>query len=157
MQQNISQDFQSCSLLSNHRIVSVTIMLLVSVFVLTSCTSSGKKTVLEESRTTEKKTEGFAGLPQGFLDSSTFQVVVSSLKTDSTQAELEATSVAKKKSFQLLQTYPRKSLSPQGRNELKQISESGKIVKRGSESGKKYFIYQIKRTGLKLFIESKLP
>ncbi|MCC5813599.1 MAG: hypothetical protein JJT78_02480 [Leptospira sp.] len=121
-------------------------------------TEPGKKTVLEESKTTDTKTANkFESLPQGFINSGTFQVVVSSLKQDASQAESEATSVAQKKSFQMLQSYPKKPLTPKGRTELKSISESGKITQKGAVGGKRYFVYQISRTGLKVLVESKLP
>jgi PBP1b-binding outer membrane lipoprotein LpoB len=124
------------------------------------CASSdpGKKTVLEESKTTDSKTTNqFESLPQGFINSGTFQVVVSSLKQDASQAESEALSVAQKKSFQMLQSYPKNPLTPKGRTELKSISESGGITQKGVVGSKRYFVYQISRTGLKVLVESKLP
>ncbi len=138
------------------RIIAISIAL--SSLQYCASSESGKKTVLEESKTTDSKsTNQFESLPQGFINSNTFQVVVSSLKQDASQAESEATSVAKKKSFQMLQSYPKKPLTTKGRSELKSISESGKITQKGSVAGKRYFVYQISQTGLKILVESKLP
>lgn len=118
----------------------------------------GKKTVLDESKTTPSQSSNrFESLPEGFLNGSTFQVVVSSLKTEMSTAEREATSVAKKKAFQMLQSHPKKTITPKGKEELKSISESGKITSKGEVSGKKYFVYQITRPGLKILVETKLP
>lgn len=117
-----------------------------------------KKTVAQESNSTKSSSaNAFESLPEGFINSNTFQVVVSSLKLDSQQAEVEAKTVAEKKSFQMLQTYPQKPLTPKGRIELKEISESGKITQRGKVGDKKFFVYQIQRSGLKLLVESRLP
>lgn len=131
-----------------------------SFFVFFQCKSeeSSRKTVLEESKATKHSGKNeFQNLPEGFINSSSFQVVVSSLKSNDSSAEKEAISVAEKKSFQMLQTYPKKPLSAKGRKELKLISGSGKITKKGSHSGKKYFVYRIQKPGLKILVESKLP
>lgn len=118
-----------------------------------------KKTVLQESAqgSTATTQNPFEKLPEGFINANTFQVVVSSLKVNPREAEEEAKVVAEKKSFQMLQTYPQKPITPKGKSELKEISESGKITQRGKVGDKQYFVYQIQRPGLKLFVESKLP
>ncbi len=136
--------------------------ILVSVlWVVATCSSppdTTSKTVLRESEgQSTPQTNPFERLEEGFINANTFQVVVSSLKIDAGQAEEEARTVAEKKSFQLLQTYPQKPLTPKGRTELKEISESGKIVQRGKVGDKKYFVYQIQRSGLRLLVETRLP
>lgn len=134
-------------------------ILLVAISQCAKKEETTRKTVAQESakQTAETTQNPFEKLPEGFINANTFQVVVSSLKVNPKEAEEEARVVAEKKSFQMLQTYPQKPISPKGRIELKEISESGNITQRGKVGDKQYFVYQIQRPGLKLFVESKLP
>lgn len=116
-----------------------------------------QKTVLDETKPTAPASDQeFEKLPEGFINPNTFQVVVSSLKSSPKDAESEAVMVAQKKAFQMLQTYPKNALTIEGRKELKEISESGKIVRKSPPSTRTYFVYQIQKTGLELQIRSKL-
>jgi hypothetical protein len=118
--------------------------------------SSGR-TVLEDSKLKDAPSEQeFEKLPEGFINSNTFQVVVSSLKSNPTDAESEGLMVAKKKAFQMLLAYPKASVSSDGRKELKTLSESGKIVRKSQPGSKTYFVYQIHQTALETLVKSKI-
>jgi len=114
--------------------------------------------VVEEATKTETVLENeFEKYPEGFIDSNTFQVVVSSLKEDISTASTEALSVAKKKSLQILLTYPKVNITPDGRKELKEISESGKVVKTSAYTDSRmYFVYQISRPNLEAYVKKQL-
>ncbi len=114
--------------------------------------------VVEEATKTETVLENeFEKYPEGFIDSNTFQVVVSSLKEDLSSASTEALSVAKKKSLQILLTYPKVNITPDGRKELKEISESGKVVKTSAYTDSRmYFVYQISRPNLEAYVKKQL-
>lgn len=114
--------------------------------------------VVEEATKTETVLENeFEKYPEGFIDSNTFQVVVSSLKEDLSTASTEALSVAKKKSLQILLTYPKVNITPDGRKELKEISESGKVVKTSAYTDSRmYFVYQISRPNLEVYVKKQL-
>ncbi len=114
--------------------------------------------VVEEATKSETISENeYEKYPEGFIDSNTFQVVVSSLKEDLSSASTEALSVAKKKSLQILLTYPKVNITPDGRKELKEISESGKVVKTSSYTDSRmYFVYQISRPNLEAYVKKQL-
>ncbi|WCL50828.1 hypothetical protein [Leptospira sp. GIMC2001] len=118
---------------------------------------STNKTVLEESKPVAQEQDGFEKLPEGFINSSTFQIVVSSLKDDPSQAESEALSVAKKKAVQVMLSYPKTALSQEGKKEIKEIAESGKITTKSQpNSGRSYFVYQVQKAGIETLVKSKI-
>lgn len=118
--------------------------------------SSGR-TVLEESKEKNAPSEQeFEKLPEGFINSKTFQVVVSSLKSNSREAESEGLMVAKKKAYQMLLAYPKTAISSDGKKELKTLSESGQIVRKSEPGTKTYFVYQINQTALKTLVQTKI-
>ncbi len=140
------------------------LVILVSVI---SCTAGKKNETTEKTEdpsnktvnTTAKETlEEFTNPKEGFITQSIFQVVVFSLNESGVQAKSEALDVAKKKSVNLLVSSARQPLSSQGRNEIKSlVEESGKITKEsGLVEGKYYFIYQIEKPGLQIYIKDKL-
>ena len=95
---------------------------------------------------------------EGFLDGSTFQVKVSSLKTNRNEALDEAVDVAKRKSLRLLQAESNPNLTNDGRVDLKIIIEEfGKIISATDFVGEKYhFIFQIKRPALEIIVKEKI-
>jgi PBP1b-binding outer membrane lipoprotein LpoB len=120
-------------------------------------TNPSNSVIDEANRNESVKEDEFEKYPEGFIDGNTFQVVVSSLKPESKDAEVEAISVAKKKSLQILLTYPKISLSDEGRKELKNISESGKITKRsGYNNSRMYFVYQIQKSNIEIYIKKQI-
>ncbi len=95
---------------------------------------------------------------EGFLDSSTFQVKVSSLKTNRPEALEEATEVAKRKALRMLLAEASTNISPEGKIDLRiLIEEYGKILSDTDFSGEKFhFIYQIKRPALEIIVKEKI-
>lgn len=95
---------------------------------------------------------------EGFLDSSTFQVKVSSLKSSRQEALEEATEVAKRKALRMLLTEAASNISPEGKVDLRiLIEEYGRILSDTDFSGEKFhFIYQIKRPALEIIVKEKL-
>ena len=124
----------------------------------TTSNTSTSKSVAEEASSTETVQESeYEKYPEGFINGNTFQVVVSSLKDDKSSASSEALSVAKKKSLQILLTYPKVNLSSEGRKELKELSESGKITKSSAYSNSRmYFVYQISKPSLEIYVKKQL-
>lgn len=95
---------------------------------------------------------------EGFIDSSTFQIKVSSLKTNKTEAIEEALDVAKRKALRMLLTEAVPNLSSEGKVDLRiLIEEYGKITADSDFTGEKYhFIYQIKRPALEIIVKERL-
>jgi hypothetical protein len=95
---------------------------------------------------------------EGFLDSSTFQVKVSSLKTSRQEALEEATEVAKRKILRMLVAEASPTMSPEGKIDLRiLIEEYGRILSDTDFSGEKFhFIYQIKRPALEIIVREKI-
>lgn len=97
-------------------------------------------------------------MKEGFLDSSTFQVKVSSLKTNRSEALEEATDVAKRKCLRMLVAEANPNVSDEGRIDLKiLIEEYGKIFADTEFLGEKYhFVFQIKRPALEIIVKEKI-
>lgn len=95
---------------------------------------------------------------EGFLDSSTFQVKVSSLKTNRSEALEEAVDVAKRKCLRMLASEANPSLSNDGRVDLKiLIEEYGKMIADTEFLGEKFhFVFQIKRPALEIIVKEKI-
>ncbi len=95
---------------------------------------------------------------EGFIDSSTFQIKVSSLKTNKTEAIEEALDVAKRKALRMLLTEAVPNISSEGKVDLRiLIEEYGKITADSDFTGEKYhFIYQIKRPALEIIVKEKI-
>jgi len=95
---------------------------------------------------------------EGFVDSSTFQIKISSLKTNKVEALEEAQEVAKRKALRLLLSEAIPNISPEGKVDLRiLIEEYGKIVADSEFAGEKYhFIYQIKRPALEIIVKEKI-
>ncbi len=95
---------------------------------------------------------------EGFVDSSTFQIKISSLKTSKTEALEEAQDVAKRKALRMLLAEAIPNMSPEGKVDLRiLIEEYGKIVADSEFAGEKYhFIYQIKRPALEIIVKEKI-
>lgn len=129
-------------------------LLLVALLGLIHCSSEKTHVLVKQSP--EKSVEDLESLPEGFINSNTFQVVVSSVNSDPKQAESEAVTVAQKKSFQVLQTYVKQALTSEGKTELKEISESGKITKKSLGSKKSVFLYQIQKQGLESQVKTRI-
>ena len=141
-------------------------IIIVSLIFALSC-ATGKKDDAQkpdDSSTQNKNTtnnsnvEEFIHPKEGFLNGSTFQVVVYSLQSDNSTARSDALDVAKKKSVNLLISNAKQPLTGHGRTEIKSIvEESGKIIKESAQiEGKYYFIYQIQKPGLQIYITEKL-
>ena len=141
--------------------------LILSLILTLSC-ATGKKEdpAVKPDNTTTQNTnleskndlEEFIHPKEGFVTGSIFQVVVFSLKPSGSEAKSDALDVAKKKSVNLLTAAAKQPLSSPGRTELKSLAEeSGKIVKEsGLIDGKYYYIYQIQKPGLQIYIKEKL-
>jgi hypothetical protein len=95
---------------------------------------------------------------EGFLDSSSFQVKVSSLKSNRLEALEEANEVAKRKMLRMLLAEAIPTITPDGRVDLRiLIEEYGKIVSDTDFSGEKFhFVYQIKRPALEIIVKEKI-
>jgi hypothetical protein len=95
---------------------------------------------------------------EGFLDSSSFQVKVSSLKNNRLEALEEANEVAKRKILRMLLAEAIPTISPDGKVDLRiLIEEYGKIISDTDFSGEKFhFIYQIKRPALEIIVKEKI-
>lgn len=102
--------------------------------------------------------EDWERVPEGFLDSSTFQVKVSSLKINREEAIQEAIEVGKRKSVALMQRYAFPNLSPEGKVELKILSEEfGKLIAESELiDNRRLFVFQIKRPALEIIVREKL-
>ncbi|MBW0432106.1 lipoprotein [Leptospira yasudae] len=128
----------------------------LSLLFSSQCTSSGKKTevppghqetttVREESN--DNSADEFIKAPEGFLNSDTFQVVISSLEGNADGAQ----DLARKRALNLLIAEKGEAFRPADKTILKELVESkGKIVKHsGSIQGKTYFLFQVSSPGLK--------
>lgn len=123
-----------------------------------------ERTSPQQASKSESKLIRLSGLTEwntireGFLDSSTFQVKVSSLKTSRPEAMEEALDVAKRKCLRMLAAEANPNLSNDGRVDLKiLIEEYGKIVSETDFVGEKYhFVFQVKRPALEIIIKEKL-
>ncbi|EQA72624.1 lipoprotein [Leptospira noguchii] len=129
------------------------ITLLLSIYHCSSSTSTEmtnerpKKTttVMEESN--ESSGDEFIKAAEGFLNSDTFQVVVSSLEGNADEAQ----DLARKRALNLLIAEKGDKFRPSDKSVLKELVESkGQIVKSsGPIQGKIYFLFQISSPGLK--------
>ena len=95
---------------------------------------------------------------EGFLDSSTFQVKVSSLKSNRQEALEEANEVSKRKILRMLLAEAIPTITPDGKVDLRiLIEEYGKIISDTDFSGEKFhFVYQIKRPALEIIVKEKI-
>lgn len=102
--------------------------------------------------------EDWERVPEGFLDSSTFQVKVSSLRPNYDEALKEATEVGKRKAVALMIKHAFPNLSPEGKVELKILAEEyGKLVAESDLiEDKRYFVLQVKRPALEIIVKEKL-
>ncbi|MCX7999666.1 MAG: hypothetical protein N3A69_12070 [Leptospiraceae bacterium] len=102
--------------------------------------------------------EDWERVPEGFLDSATFQVKVSSLKVNQEEAIQEATEVGKRKAVALMQNYAFPNLSPEGKVELKILAEEfGKLVAESDLiDDRRLFVFQVKRPALEIIVKEKL-
>ncbi|MCE9501204.1 MAG: hypothetical protein K8R21_12015 [Leptospira sp.] len=144
------------------------IFLSVTVAYFTGC-ASGDKPKQETAKDTTnpvneaKKPENqdkdeFFNPKEGFITPSTFQVVVFSLKENSSEARSDSMDIAKKKSVNMLTSSAKQPLTSSGKTEIRSIvEESGKITKEsGQLEGKYYFIFQITKPGLQTYVKEKL-
>lgn len=134
---------------------SIQLFLVVVLFLLTvRCSSApsserenvhSPKTVIEESN--ESSADEFIKAIEGFLNSDTFQVVVSSLEGNSDTAQDQA----RKRAINLLIAEKGDKFRPSDKAVIKELVESqGRIVKSsGSIQGKIYFLFQVSSPGLK--------
>ncbi|AVQ10545.1 Uncharacterized protein XB16_0193 [Leptospira santarosai] len=107
--------------------------------------STTAKTVMEESN--ESSADEFIKAAEGFLNSDTFQVVVSSLEGDSDMAQ----DLARKRAINLLIAEKGDKFRPSDKAVIKELVESkGKIVKSSNSiQGKIYFLFQVSSPSLK--------
>ncbi|MEI7013690.1 lipoprotein [Leptospira licerasiae] len=107
------------------------------------------KNVVEESAPTED--DQFVKATEGFINSSTYQVVVSSLDSN----ENEALDLAKKRALNLFIAEKGDSFRPTDRKFLKELVDSkGKIVKVSKPiNGKTYYLFHVSQPDLKIEIK----
>ncbi|TGJ98930.1 lipoprotein [Leptospira langatensis] len=110
-----------------------------------------QKTVTQESVPTED--DQFVKAIEGFLNSSTYQVVVSSLDSN----ESEALDLAKKRALNLFIAEKGDLFRPTDRKVLKEIVDNkGKIVKVSKPiHGKTYYIFQVTERDLKMELKKQ--
>jgi hypothetical protein len=153
---------------------SINILLLViSIFMQINCQSQSKvirdekdldESSLKSDARSDKISMRTTGITdwnsskEGFIDSSTFQIKVSSLKTNKAEALEEAHDVAKRKALRLLLTETIPNISSEGKVDLRiLIEEYGKIIADSEFTGEKYhFIFQIKRPALEIIVKEKI-
>ncbi|TGN03355.1 lipoprotein [Leptospira dzoumogneensis] len=107
------------------------------------------KNVVEESAPTED--DQFVKATEGFISSSTYQVVVSSLDGN----ENEALDLAKKRALNLFIAEKGDSFRPTDRKFLKELVDSkGKFVKVSKPiNGKTYYLFHVSQPDLKIEIK----
>lgn len=95
---------------------------------------------------------------EGFIDSSTFQVKVTSLKPNPEDALKEAAEVGKRKAVALMMNYAFPNLSPEGKVELKILAEEfGKLVAESEFiEDRRFFVFQVKRPALEIIVKEKI-
>lgn len=131
-----------------------TISLLGILVALSACTTTQKeetktepsKSVIQESAPTED--DQFVKAVEGFLNPSLYQVVISSLDGN----ESEALDLAKKRALNLFIAERGELFRPTDRKFLKEIVDTkGKIVKTSKPiHGKTYYLFQISQPDLKV-------
>lgn len=107
---------------------------------------SGTKSVVQESAPAEE--DQFVKATEGFINSSTYQVVVSSLEG----SEHEALELARKRALNLFIAEKGDLFRPTDRKFLKELVEmKGKIVKTSKPiNGKTYYLFHISQPDLKI-------
>jgi hypothetical protein len=120
--------------------------------------SSSQEPIKYETKMLRLSLSEWNSSKEGFLDSSTFQVKVSSLKNNRQEALEEANEVAKRKILRMLLAEAIPTITPDGRVDLRiLIEEYGKIISDTDFSGEKFhFIYQIKRPALEIIVKEKI-
>ncbi len=102
--------------------------------------------------------EDWERVTEGFLDSATFQVKITSLKVNYNEAIQEATEVGKRKAVALMMQYAFPNLSPEGKVELKILAEEfGKLVAESEFiEDRRFFVFHVKRPALEIIVKEKL-
>ena len=97
-------------------------------------------------------------IPEGFINHKTFQVKVTSLKTDKTLAIQEALEVAKRKAHKMLLAEAIPYLSPESKVDLKILIEEYGVIVADSKliEDKHHFVFQIKRSALQIIVKERL-
>ncbi|MCB1176638.1 MAG: hypothetical protein KDK36_03570 [Leptospiraceae bacterium] len=107
---------------------------------------------------TYKSLEEWNKVKEGFLNTATFQVKVTSLKSDRDAALAEANEVAKRKAVKLLIAEGVDFMSPESKVDIKiLVEESGKMIADSEKLEERfYFVFQVKRPALEIIIKEKL-
>lgn len=102
--------------------------------------------------------EDWNRVQEGFLNPSTYQVKVSSLKTNRDEAIQEVTEVAKRKTAKMLQSEVGPNPSAEAKVEIKiLVEEFGRLVAESDLLGeKRLYVFQVKRPALEIIIKEKL-
>jgi len=95
---------------------------------------------------------------EGFINSSTYQVKVTSLKPNKEEAMQEAIEVAKRKAAKMLQAEISPNPSPEAKVEVKiLVEEFGKLVADSDLLGdRRVYVFQVRRPALEIFVKEKL-
>jgi len=95
---------------------------------------------------------------EGFINSSTYQVKVTSLKPNKEEAMQEAIEVAKRKAAKMLQAEISPNPSPEAKVEVKiLVEEFGKLVADSDLLGdRRVYVFQVRRPALEIIVKEKL-
>ncbi|PJZ69386.1 lipoprotein [Leptospira perolatii] len=133
---------------------TLSILALISAFFY--CSSGGNRVEVQEQKSVVQESDHtaedqFVKATEGFLDSSTYQVVVSSLESN----EGDALELARKRALNLFIAERGDLFKPNDRKHLKEIVENkGKIVKTSKPiHGKTYYLFHVVETDLKTQIK----
>ena len=101
------------------------------------------------------RVEDWNRVPEGFLDGSTYQVKVTSLKPQREEAVQEAIEVAKRKAVAMLQKEGTTTKSPESKVEIKiLVEEFGKLVAETDLiEDRRFFVFQVKRPALEIIVK----